>query len=287
MRQIPRGEKYLGVHVESFPDVAVAPSEAAGYDAYSFSLNLVNPKDWRSNPITEDVAQLFKEQCKMYDFTSAHILPHASFIPNLASPDSRKLAFARTLMVDEFRKAALLGLTMVNFHPGAHLNQLEEEAALERISHSINYILSKTEGVCAVIENTAGQGSNLGYTLTQIGNIIAGIEDKSRVGVCIDTCHAFAAGYNLTDSLAYHEMWDEFDNCIGAGYLKGIHLNDSVRALGSRIDRHASIGKGCIGMEFFQRFMNDERFNGIPIILETPDPNNWKQEIETLYSLVK
>lgn len=285
--QIPKGDKYLGIHVDAFPNVAMAPSVAAGYGARSFSINLVNPKDWRANPYTDEVVRSFKEQCKIYGFIPSLILPHASFIPNLAAPDARKLAFARTLMVDEFRKASLLGLTMVNFHPGAHLNQMDDAAALERIAQSVNYILSKTEGVCAVIENTAGQGSNLGYTIEQIGTIIEAVEDKDRVGVCIDSCHAFAAGYNLSDPVAYDEMWDKFDRYIGRSFLKGIHLNDSVRPLGSHIDRHAPIGEGSIGMDFFKRFMNDERFNGLPIILETPDGDKWNQEIEKLYSLVK
>ena len=185
------------------------------------------------------------------------------------------------------KRCAQLGLTMLNFHPGSHLNVIPEDDCLDRIAESINLALEQTDGVTAVIENTAGQGSNLGHRFEQIARIIDGVEDKGRVGVCIDTCHSYSAGYDISSQEGYDLTWREFDSVIGRGYLRGIHLNDDKRELGSRIDRHASLRTGTLGEEFFRRFMNDPRFDDMPIILETPDDSLWKKEIEWLYSLVE
>jgi deoxyribonuclease-4 len=179
-----------------------------------------------------------------------------------------------------------LGLSLLNFHPGSHLKKISEEECLDRIAESINLALAQTRGVTAVIENTAGQGSNLGFRFEQLARIIAGVDDKSRVGICIDTCHTFAAGYDLSTEEGYNQTFEDFDRAVGFGYLRAIHLNDSKRECGSRIDRHESIGRGCIGEDFFRRLMGDERFDNLPIILETPAPELWPEEIKWLRQFV-
>ena len=214
------------------------------------------------------------------------ILPHDSFLINLGAPDPEKLQKSRDAFLDEMNRCMQLGLTMLNFHPGSHLKLMPENECLDLIAESINLTLDKTEGVKAVIECTAGQGSNLGFNFAQIARIIDGVADKSRVGVCIDTCHAFAAGYDLATPEGYEATWREFDELIGAHYLSGIHLNDSKKGLGSRVDRHEQIGKGTLGAHFFEMLMNDHRIDGIPVILETPDESQWKDEIAFLYSLI-
>ena len=235
----------------------------------------------------QQLTKAFKERCAAYGYPAHLILPHDNFLINLGSPDPEKLDKSRKSFLDEMKRCAQLGLTMLNFHPGSHLNVIPEDDCLDRIAESINLALEQTDGVTAVIENTAGQGSNLGHRFEQIARIIDGVEDKGRVGVCIDTCHSYSAGYDISSQEGYDLTWREFDSVIGRGYLRGIHLNDDKRELGSRIDRHASLRTGTLGEEFFRRFMNDPRFDDMPIILETPDDSLWKKEIEWLYSLVE
>jgi deoxyribonuclease-4 len=205
---------------------------------------------------------------------------------NLGSPDADALKKSRDAFLDEFRRCEQLGLSLLNFHPGSHLNQIDTDACLDRIAESINLTLDVTTGVTAVIENTAGQGSNLGHTFEQIAHIIDKVEDKSRIGVCIDTCHAYSAGYDLLDETQYQKVWADFDNIIGAHYLKGMHINDDKKELGSRVDRHASIGEGTLGRDFFTRLVNDPRFDDMPLILETPNEEIWTEEISWLYSQI-
>ena len=183
-------------------------------------------------------------------------------------------------------RCELLGLDRLNFHPGGHLNLISEEECLNRIAESINIALEKTRGVIAVIENTAGQGSNMGYKFEQLRYIIDKVEDKSRVGVCIDTCHAYVSGYNIKTQEGYSDTFSSFENIVGFKYLKGMHLNDTKKELGSKVDRHDSIGKGFMGTDVFRMLMNDARFDNIPLILETPDELLYEEEIKIMYSLV-
>ena len=279
--------KYVGAHVSVQGGVSAAPLNANSIGAKSFALFTGSSSRWHSKSITEKEAQAFKERCAAYGYPAHLILPHDNFLINLGSPDPEKLDKSRKSFLDEMKRCAQLGLTMLNFHPGSHLNVIPEDDCLDRIAESINLALEQTDGVTAVIENTAGQGSNLGHRFEQIARIIDGVEDKGRVGVCIDTCHSYSAGYDLSSQEGYVLTWREFDSVIGRGYLRGIHLNDDKRELGSRIDRHASLRTGTLGEEFFRRFMNDPRFDDMPIILETPDDSLWKKEIEWLYSLVE
>lgn len=274
--------KFIGAHVSSEPSLASAPRYAALLGATAFALNLVDPSKWKSPALSDEEAEAFRSECALYGFTSAQILPHAGFVINPASPDARKLKLSELALADEMRRAGRLGLTMVNFHPGASLGKLSDDEAIALVSRTINKVLAATEGVKAVIENTAGQGSNLGYSFEQIGRMIEGIEDRSRVGVCVDTAHAHAAGYDLSTPEGYDAMWADFDRHIGPGYLSAMHINDSARGASSRIDRHAPLGAGTIGSETFRRLVADKRTDNIPLILETPDEALWQQEVASL-----
>ncbi len=185
------------------------------------------------------------------------------------------------------KRCEQLGLDRLNFHPGSHLKQISEDNCLELISESMNEALRQTNGVKLVVENTAGQGSNMGYKMEHLGYLIDNSIDKARTGVCIDTCHLFVSGYDFRSSKTYNETMDKFANIVGFEHLMGMHLNDSKPDLGSKVDRHHSIGEGKLGIEAFKLIMNDDRIDDIPMVLETIDESIWAQEIELLYSLVK
>lgn len=278
--------KYIGAHVSVAGGVSNAPLRAHEIGAKAFALFTGSSNRWVSKEISDEEAERFKNNCALYGYTPSVILPHDNFLINLGSPDSKKLAMSRKSFLDEMKRCEKLGLTMLNFHPGSHLNELGETECLDRIADSINITLEKTSGVTAVLENVAGQGSNLGHSFEQLAHIIGKVEDRSRVGVCIDTCHAYSAGYDLTSKEGYEETWRQFDDIIGLNYLKGMHLNDDKRELGSRIDRHEKIGLGTLGKDFFRRLVNDPRLDGIPMILETPDDSIWAEEIAWLYSQI-
>ena len=244
-----------------------------------------NQRQWVSKPLTDENIKLFKDNCKKFDLFPKHILPHDSYLINLGHPETTALEKSRKAFLDEMQRCEQLGLELLNFHPGSHLKKIDEKACLDRIAESINITLDKTKGVTAVIENTAGQGTNLGYEFWHLRHIIDQVEDKSRVGVCLDTCHTFTAGYDLVDK--YDEVFQDFEETVGFEYLRGIHLNDSKKELASRVDRHDSIGKGFIGKDFFIKMMNDSRFDNMPIILETPDDTLWAEEIKWLYKIQK
>lgn len=279
--------KYVGAHVATTGGVSNAPVNASEIGARAFALFTRNPSRWKSSKLPEKEIEAFKANCRELGYDPKVVLPHDGYLINLGSPDPEKLEKSREAFLDELVRCSQLGLTMLNFHPGSHLNLIGENDCLDRIAESVNLALAQTEGVKAVIENTAGQGSNLGFSFAQIARIIDGVDDKSRVGVCIDTCHAFAAGYDLSTAEGYDATWREFDETIGFSYLSGMHLNDAKKGVGSHVDRHELLGQGQIGEAFFRRLMNDSRFDGIPLILETPDDTQWAREIEWLYSLVE
>ena len=277
--------KYIGAHVSASGGVGNAVLAAEMIGANAFALFTRNQRSWVSKPLESNEINGFKSLLAERGFEPRYVLPHDSYLINLGCPDEENLQKSRAAFLDEMTRCQQLGLTMLNFHPGSHLGKISPEACLDQIAQEINLALSKTQGVTAVIENTAGQGTNLGHTFAQIARIISGINDKSRVGVCIDTCHTLAAGYDITNELGYKLTFDEFDQEVGAEYLKAIHLNDSKKGVGSHVDRHETLGDGMIGRWFFETFMNDPRFDNMPIILETPDPMRWAEEIRWLRSL--
>ncbi len=277
--------KYVGAHVYIGGGVENAPLNASQLGAKAFALFTKNQRQWNAAPLTAENIQVFKQRCQEYGYEAKHILPHDSYLINLGHPDPEGLKKSREAFLNEMKRCEQLGLCLLNFHPGSSLKKISEEEGLSLIAGSINLALQQTQGVCAVLENTAGQGSNLGYTFEQLARIIEQVEDKSRVGVCIDTCHAFAAGYDLSTASGFQETFERFDEVIGFNYLKGMHLNDAKKGLGSRVDRHENIGKGELGWAAFKRIMDDERFDDIPLILETPDETLWPEEINRLYHL--
>lgn len=277
--------KFLGAHVSASGGVENAPVNAHAIGAKAFALFTRNQRQWKSAPLSAKSISLFKEHCEEYGYLPKHILPHDSYLINLGHPEEEGLMKSREAFLDEMQRCEQLGLDRLNFHPGSYLNQMSMDECLTRIAESINCTLDRTNGVCAVIENTAGQGTNLGYTFEQIAHIIDKVEDKSRIGVCIDTAHTLAAGYDIKTESGFTETFRHFDDVIGFSYLKGMHMNDSKKDLASRVDRHDSIGKGVMGITTFTMLMHDPRFDDIPLILETPDEAIWADEICYLYSL--
>jgi deoxyribonuclease-4 len=279
--------KYLGAHVSAEGGVQNAPVNAQAIGAKAFALFTKNQKQWFANPLTLASIKMFRDNCEKYDFKPFQILPHDSYLINLGHPEPESLEKSRVAFLDEIQRCEQLGLDRLNFHPGSHLNMISTEDCLKRIAESLNLVLDKTKGVTAVIENTAGQGTNLGHTFEQLKEIIENVEDKSRVGVCIDTCHAFASGYDVKTADGFRKTFEKFEEVVGLKYLKGMHLNDSKKEFGTKVDRHDNIGKGFIGEDLFPIIMNDPRFNNIPLILETPEESLWEDEIRRLYSYVK
>jgi len=278
--------KYIGAHVSAEGGVENAPLNAKEIGATAFAFFTKNQRRWDSPPLSEKNIELFKENCLQNGFLFSQILPHDSYLINLGHPEPEALEKSRNSFYDEMFRAEQLGLSLLNFHPGSHLNLISLDECLYRISESINLTLEKTNGVTAVIENTAGQGSNLGFSFAHLAQIIDKVEDKSRVGVCIDTCHTYSADYDLKTDTGYQQLWREFDDVVGAHYLRAIHLNDTKKDKGSHVDRHENLGLGFLGKELFIRMMKDTRFDDMPIILETPDMNKWAEEIAWLNQYV-
>ena len=279
--------KYVGAHVSAEGGVQNAPENANKIGAKSFALFTKNQKQWFANPLTFATIKLFRDNCDKYDYKPFQILPHDSYLINLGHPEPEPLEKSRKSFLDEMQRCEQLGLDRLNFHPGSHLNTIGIDECLRRIAESINIVLDKTKGVTAVIENTAGQGTNLGHNFEQLRMIIDNVEDKSRVGVCIDTCHAYTSGYDVKSAEGFNTTFQKFDEVVGFKYLKGMHLNDSKKEFGTRVDRHDNIGIGFIGEETFAILMNDPRFDNMPLILETPEESLWEAEIKKLYSLIK
>ncbi|MBO4530183.1 MAG: deoxyribonuclease IV [Paludibacteraceae bacterium] len=279
--------KFVGAHVSASGGVENAPINAKAIGAKAFALFTKNQRQWHSTPLTGSSIEAFKKNCLDAGISADHILPHDSYLINLGHPSDEGLEKSRSSFLEEMQRCEQLGLKLLNFHPGSSLKEITTEQCLSRIAESINITLDKTKGVCAVIENTAGQGSNVGNQFEELKFIIDRVEDKSRVGICIDTCHAFAAGYDLCWQESWQETFNKFDQIIGFNYLKGMHLNDSKKGVGSKVDRHENLGNGEIGINAFEWIMKDPRFDNIPLILETPDESLWEKEIKLLYSFAQ
>ena len=279
--------KYVGAHVSASGGVYNAPINAMAIGAKAFALFTKNQRQWAAKELdTKTIDKWFKELEKS-GIQAKHILPHDSYLINLGHPELEAREKSLNGFIHEIERCEILKLDRLNFHPGSHLRKISEEECLNNIAESMNKAIDVTKDVKLVIENTAGQGSNLGYKFEHLAYIIDKIEDKSRVGVCIDTCHMFTAGYDIRTREAYDKTWNEFDQIVGFKYLMGMHINDSKPELGSRVDRHDSLGLGKIGWAAFRFIMNDDRMNDIPLVLETINEEIWAQEIQALYDLVE
>ena len=279
--------KFIGAHVSTAGGVQNAPLNAIKIGAKAFALFTKNQRRWKAKPLDENSIEKFRENLEKSKINTDHILPHDSYLINPGHPESEKRRKSLEALVDEAKRCEVLGLKMLNFHPGSHLNLISKSECLKLIADSINRAIDRTESLTFVIENTAGQGTNVGYRFEHLAEIIDMVDDKNRVGVCLDTCHLFAAGYDIRDEESFKNTMKEFESVVGLKYLKGLHLNDAKSTIGSRVDRHHSIGMGNIGIEAFKLIMNDERFNNIPMILETIDSTIWEEEIKLLYSLIE
>ncbi len=279
--------KYIGAHVSASGGIENAPLNAMAIGAKAFALFTKNQRQWLAKPLTEKSIEAFKSNLIKVGIAPEHVLPHDSYLINLGHPEAEPLQKSRNAFLDEMQRCEQLGLTLLNFHPGSHLKKISEQASLDKVAESINMTLEQTSNVIAVIENTAGQGTNLGYSFEHLAHIIDKVEDKNRIGVCLDTCHSFTAGYDLRTTEACDKTFTEFERTVGLKYLRGMHLNDSRPDLGARVDRHESLGKGKIGLECFRYIMNDARFDDIPMLLETINPDIWPEEIALLYGLIE
>ena len=277
--------KFVGAHTSASGGVQNAIKNAQEIGATAFALFTKNQRQWHAKALDTQTIDTFKKMRDESGIEARHILPHDSYLINLGHPEEEKRQKSYDAFVDEVERCMQLGLDRLNFHPGSHLKKIGEAACLDRIAESMNRTLECTEGVTLVLENTAGQGSNLGWKFEHLAHIIDKVEDKNRVGVCLDTCHMFTAGYDIRTKEAYDVSMAEFENIVGFKYLRGMHLNDSKPDLGSHVDRHECIGKGKIGLEAFRYIMNDPRMDDIPLVLETIDETIWAEEIRLLHSL--
>ncbi|GHU99180.1 putative endonuclease 4 [Bacteroidia bacterium] len=279
--------KYFGAHVSAAGGVENAPLNAHAIGAGAFALFTKNQRQWRAAPLMQQSIEKFRQNCATCGYSPFQVLPHDSYLINLGHPDRAALEQSREAFIDEMERCALLGLDRLNFHPGGTLGQISVDECLARVAESINMALERTAGVTAVIENTAGQGANVGHRFEHLAAIIDRVEDRSRVGVCIDTCHTFAAGYDLSTDSACEATFAELERVVGLNYLRGMHLNDALKPLGSRVDRHATLGKGMLGLTVFRYIARDSRFDDMPLVLETPDESLWADEIAMLKNFEK
>ena len=279
--------KFVGAHISASGGVENAPLNAHAIGAKAFAFFTKNQRQWFASPYKEENIINFKQRCKELGYSPDHILPHSSYLINLGNPTEDGIEKSRQAFFDEMQRCEQLGINRINFHPGSHLNKISEDKCLDLIAESINMALERTTGVCAVLENTAGQGTNLGYKFEHLAHIINKVDDKSRVGVCLDTAHTLAAGYEIRTRESYDDTFNKFEEIVGFKYLKGMHINDSKKELATRVDRHDSLGKGVMNIDLFSFMMNDPRFDNLPLILETPDELIWAEEIQLLYSLQK
>ena len=277
--------KRIGAHVSASGGVFNAPLNAAKIGADAFAMFVKNQRRWDAPPLSAEETIAFKDALKQSGISAEHVLVHDSYLINLGHPREAEREKSLNAFVDEIRRCEAFGLKLLNFHPGSHLNEISAQECLDNIAESLNFAIANTSGVKLVLENTAGQGSNLGYDFAQLAYVIGKISNKDRIGVCIDTCHAFAAGYDLRSPQAYERTMSEFDCVIGYKFLSGMHLNDTKNELGVRKDRHESLGRGFLGLAAFENIMNDPNIDEIPLILETIDDSLWAEEIALLRSM--
>jgi deoxyribonuclease-4 len=276
----------LGAHVPTAGGVPEAPGNGRSIAATAIQIFTRNQRQWKAKPMTRREAGAFRDALGGSGVQA--VLSHASYLINLASVVPDFLTRSRQTLVEELRRCHALGIPFAVVHPGAHMGAGDAEG-VAAVARSLDHVLRRTRGGSAipVLEITAGQGSCVGCSFEQLAAILERVREPARVGVCLDTCHMLAAGYDITTERGYEETFARFDRVVGLSRLKAIHLNDSRKPLGSRVDRHAPIGKGFLGLKTFARFVNDPRLAGVPMVLETPGGLPvWKREIALLRRLV-
>ncbi len=276
---------YIGPHVSVGGGVANAPANAKALGATGFGMFVKNQRQWTAAPLAAADIEAFKRQMAADGYTATQVLPHAGYLINLANPDEAAHAKSMASLLDELQRCMALGLDKLNFHPGSHLRLITPQQACDRVALSINAALAQTSGVTLVIENTAGSGGNIGSTFEDLKTMVGGVDDTSRVGVCLDTMHLFGAGFDIRTRDGFLKTLEHFDQTVGMRYLRGLHLNDSKVGLGSHVDRHESLGAGLLGIDVFKCIMRDKRFENIPLVLETPNEELWAQEIRQLMEM--
>ena len=277
--------KYIGAHVSIGGGVENAPLNAERIGAKAFAMFTKNQRQWHSPPLEESNIKAFQENLRRVGVKREHVLPHDGYLINLGNPDPEKRQKSVNAFIDEAQRVEQLGLLLLNFHPGSHLREIPEEQCMDLIAAGVREAMAQTAEVVFVLETTAGQGSNIGYTFEQLAAMIERIGHRERVGVCLDTCHIYAAGYDIKEG--YQEVMARFATIVGFDLLKGVHLNDCKSTLGQKLDRHHSLGEGSLGWDVFKTIMEDPRFDNIPLILETIDSERWPEEISTLYRLME
>jgi len=273
---------FVGPHVSAGGGVANAPRNAHALAATGFALFVKNQRQWSAPPLNAAEIGAFAAAMKVCGYTTEQVLPHAGYLINLANPDDAAHTKSLASFLDEARRCIALGLDKLNVHPGSHLRLITPEAACERTASAINSVLRQTDGITFVVENTAGSGGLIGARFEELKMILDAVDTPSRIGFCFDTAHAFAAGYDISTRDGFLRTMDAFDKMVGLHFLKAMHLNDSRAAFESRVDRHASLGDGVLGLEVFKCIMRDERFQNMPLILETPDESRWAEEVQML-----
>jgi AP endonuclease-1 len=285
-------KKYVGAHVSIAGGIEHAVSNSVLIGGQAFALFLKSQRRWENPELKEDQVVAFKNFLSLYNYDDSKILPHGSYLVNLGSPQKTILDKGRRMFFHDIERCGRLGISLYNFHPGSSTGECTKEESIRNIAESINIAHTINRNVTCVIENMSGQGFTIGGDFHELASIIEQVQDKSRVGVCLDTCHLFAYGYDIRTAEKFDNVIKRFDGIVGLKYLRALHLNDSQSELGSKKDRHMNIGKGKIGIEAFRFIMNDPRFDHIPLILETPVNqeevgSTYQQEIDLLYSLVK
>ena len=279
--------KYVGAHVSAAGGVENSPKNAHAIGAKAYALFTKNQRQWFAKDLTDESIEKFKALNEEFGFKPENILAHDSYLINMGNPDEEKREKATLAFIDELKRVEQLGLDRLNFHPGSHLKAITEEQCLDYIADNMSRAIDASNNAKLVMELTAGQGSNVGYKFEHMAHILDKVNDPSRVGVCIDTCHIFSAGYDISTNDGYEDVMKHFDELIGFDKLMGVHLNDCKVELGKKVDRHHSLGEGFIGWGAFENIMNDVRFENVPMVLETIDQEIWPEEIKSLYKLVR
>jgi AP endonuclease-1 len=278
----------IGAHVSAAGGVENAVRNAAMVGANAFALFVKSQRKWDSPPLSAENVDAFKRRMREFGYSPRHVIPHGSYLVNLGNPDEEKRQKSFNCFLDDLQRCEQLGLELYNFHPGSTVGQATKEESIALIAECINNAHKVTKYVTIVIENMAGTGNVIGSQFSELKGIIDRVEDKTRVGVCLDTCHAFAAGYDISTKGGWDATLSTFDTEVGLLYLKGLHLNDSKAALGSKKDRHENIGLGHLGISTFRHVVSDPRTQDIPLILETPTfeaTDIWTKEISALNCL--